>query len=906
VLAVLSVFALPASASTAFYYAKHPPIDELSVYERVVLDPRLVSDDEVRKLSERGVAVHAYVSIGEIEPSDTLFGQLPTDALLTENPHWNTKVVDLAHPAWHDLIFEHRMARLEQRGFGGVFLDTLDSYQLSDQVADQEQALIGLLGKLQRTHPNLELLLNRGFEVLPHLPQPVTGVVAESLFRTFDETSKEWRDTKPEDREWLQGKLESARQFAREITVIDYTDKLDEAAVETARKIRDAGYTPWVTDVSLTNFGISELIPVPRRILMLHNDSQKKLTERDLHTLFGPALDWLGYVVDFHDLQNGPPRLIKGVHAGTMIWSNSKETAAYTWLPDWLLATVEQEFPLIMLGDMPVDSAELRAALGLATVNPGTRAQATKVSKASDLLGKFEAPVRARKFQVPLIGSDSPENEIELALKLQNDAEIHPVVTGPWGGLAYHPYVVEDHGDGWRRFILDPYEFLRKTLNYSPRPVLDTTTESGGRVVTIHVDGDGFVSRAFLPGAPLSAEVLLAEFVRGYDLPHTISVIEGEIGETGLYPEQHETLEAVAREIFREPNVELASHSFSHPFFWQANLLKGSDKQLYGLHLPIPDYKLDLEREVIGSVDYINRELAPPDKRVKVFLWSGTADPDATALKLAEQAGLVNVNGGNTVLLDSDASQTNVWPQARAEHGGIQVYASIMNENVYTNNWTGPYYGYHKAIETFDLTETPRRLKPIGIYYHFYSATNPASIKALRELYDYAESHQTTPLYLSEFAERVRDYQRATIFKHIDGGWTINDLGDLRTVRFDQALGYPDLGTSTGIAGHTDVNQSRYLHLTENRVHINLTTSSPRQPYLQHANAIIKAWQRKGNTTELQLFGHAPISMTMAGARECSIRSNGHEVKARAVKGLVTLKLNRKDTGIARLVCKSA
>ena len=86
-------------------------------------------------------------------------------------------------------------------------------------------------------------------------------------------------------------------------------------------------------------------------------------------------------------------------------------------------------------------------------------------------------------------------------------------------------------------------------------------------MLTIHVDGDGFASHAFLPGSPLSGNVLLDQFIAATDLPHTISVIEGEVGKAGLYPEQSGELEAIARRIFREPNVELASHSFSHPFY---------------------------------------------------------------------------------------------------------------------------------------------------------------------------------------------------------------------------------------------------------------------------------------------------------------------------------------------------
>ena len=28
----------------------------------------------------------------------------------------------------------------------------------------------------------------------------------------------------------------------------------------------------------------------------------------------------------------------------------------------------------------------------------------------------------------------------------------------------------------------------------------------------------------------------------------------------------------------------------------------------------------------------------------------------------------------------------------------FQVYAPMQNENVYTNNWTGPFYGFERVI----------------------------------------------------------------------------------------------------------------------------------------------------------------------------------------------------------------
>ncbi len=162
-------------------------------------------------------------------------------------------------------------------------------------------------------------------------------------------------------------------------------------------------------------------------------------------------------------------------------------------------------------------------------------------------------------------------------------------------------------------WAIDPFRLIEETLDLPKIPAADATTESGRRILTSHIDGDGFPSKAWFPGKPYTAEVLLKHVFKKYPLPQTVSVIEGEVGKRGLYPDQSEEMEAVARKIFALPNVEIASHTFSHPFFW--DLSKAVKKKQYGDHLPIPGYTLDYRNEIIGSVDYINNTLAPKGKK---------------------------------------------------------------------------------------------------------------------------------------------------------------------------------------------------------------------------------------------------------------------------------------------------
>ena len=111
-----------------------------------------------------------------------------------------------------------------------------------------------------------------------------------------------------------------------------------------------------------------------------------------------------------------------------------------------------------------------------------------------------------------------------------------------------------------------------------------------------------------------------------------------------------------------------------------------------------------------------------------MFLWTGDTAPPAEAVALSDPAGVLNMNGGDTLITRLNPTLTTVSGLGLRRGASLQVFAPNQNENVYTNNWTGPFYGYQRVIETFELTGTPRRLKPVNIYYHTYSATKTASL----------------------------------------------------------------------------------------------------------------------------------------------------------------------------------
>jgi len=171
--------------------------------------------------------------------------------------------------------------------------------------------------------------------------------------------------------------------------------------------------------------------------------------------------------------------------------------------------------------------------------------------------------------------------------------------------------------------------------------------------------------------------------------------------------------------------------------------------------LNVPGYAFNLDTEITGSLNYINEKLMPLGKKARIFQWTGNCVPGEDAVHLAYQAGALNINGGDTIITNSDPTLTAVAPLGLARGEWFQVFAPNQNENVYTNLWTENFFGYRRVLETFRLTDLPRRLKPVDIYYHFYSATKEASLNALKQVHDWAIGQRLFAIYSSDYIEKV-------------------------------------------------------------------------------------------------------------------------------------------------------
>lgn len=871
-LLAVEVWGAPRPLSVAFYYGKDHPLNELRAFDVVVVDP-----DSGLTPTAYGAGrseLFAYVSTGEADPARPYTQQINSNWLIGDNREWKSRVVDVSNAEWRSFFLDKVLEPLWQAGYRGFFLDTLDSYKLAagkDDVSRMEAGLVATLGAIKERHPEARLILNRGFDIFDRVKDITFAVAAESLFQNFNPASSQYGTVTEADRSWLASRLNQVQDAGVPVIVLDYVQPGNRSlARQTAEKIKALGFTPWVTDKDLAGLGVGTVEVMPRTIIGLYDggEGEGDLFFTNLQRYVVMPLNYLGYTVEMHDLRQPlPAGILAGRYAGAVVWPYSTQSGEKQGLKQWALNCIAQGVPLVFLERFGVNlDADFARALGLEVVPFTQLVPPARVVAKDALIGFEQQPLPRIDTFLPV---KVKTGRTLLQLSTANGVISDAVAITPWGGYVVGRYVVTQLMEGQTAWVLDPFRFFSEALKLPQMPVPDTTTENGVRLLLSHVDGDGFESRAEWPGGRLAAEELRSAILERYRIPTTISLITSSLAPNGLYPQKSAQLEEIARGILALPWVEGASHSFSHPFRWKPDQSDTGVEAEVWHTVKIPNYIFNLDTEITGSLKYINERLMPPGKKARIFQWTGNCLPGEDALRLSYDAGLLNINGGNTLITDSNRTLTAVAPLGIRRGRWFQVYAPNQNENIYTNLWSVNFYGYRRVIETFRLTDAPRRLKPVNIYYHFYSASKEASLNALRKVYDWAAAQRLFSIYTSEYIEKVLDFNRTVIAR--DGsGWLVRNSGSLRELRMPAAAGYPELGPDSNLAGYSDLGDSRYLHMApggEARVRLTRTPSAAVR--LESAGGRLDSFVRNGQETRLTLRSYTPFTVHLSGTRGC-------------------------------------
>jgi len=610
--------------------------------------------------------------------------------------------------------------------------------------------------------------------------------------------------------------------------------------------------------------------PVKREILALYDSREEARPDQTrIHRFAEMPLNHLGFVVTYWDVNAalpGPERTepVRGV----ITWfRRAPPPSAYVWG----LEQVRGGIAMVVLGDggVPSDNASLADANRLfAEIGfgfSGTMVDITygaRILHSDGIIG-FERPLDPVLPAFPIVGTFGADVSSHLVLEHRegNLALASSVVlTSSRGGYAASGYFVyEEPGTRRTKWIIDPFAFFQKAFGSEMRPIPDVTTLSGRRIWFSHIDGDGWNNVTYVEDyrdkPTIAASVVLRELIAPYpDLPVAVGVIGADVDERYGTPE---AARVAARELFALPQVEVATHTYTHPYQWSffenydralEERLIGPDESEWKAVLgdrmrrlarrlfpglarkggetegkfidedpprAYSDYPFDLDQEIRGAITAAE-ELAPEGKYGALYLWSGGAEPFEGAIARTRRLGLRNLNGGDSRFDVDYPSISYLSPISRPAGAERQIYAGNANDYIYTTDGSGREHGFLHLEATVNATETPRRLKPINVYYHMFAGERPASLAAVRHHLDTARQAAVTPIAASHYAAIADGFFSTRMTALDQSSWLIQNRDALQTVRFDDAAGVAvDFTRSVGVLGERRQGSSLYVALDE-------------------------------------------------------------------------------------------
>ncbi|MFW0884939.1 endo alpha-1,4 polygalactosaminidase [Candidatus Acidulodesulfobacterium sp. H_13] len=839
----------------------------------------------------------AYVSIGETGKSVSYYNRVKKYAI-GKNKIWNSKIMDIENKNYRNFILDEILPKLAEKGFDGFMFDTMDSYKLvvhRNKWPKFRNAEVEFIKDVRKEFPNKIIVVNRGFSIMNRIHGDINGVIAESLYKGLNKNLNYINVDKGETNRLL-SKLKTIKdRYKLPVIVVDYVNPKNKSeAVSDAKKISDDGFIPWVTNKNLTMIGVSNFKFIKRRVLVICNS---KLDDRRPNPdLVRMPLEYLGFVpVTYHVNGKLPGGFLSDRYAGAVVIVGKvkRPIKFYTWVRKAIKSGLKIFF--VENFGFP-ERADLLSRLGIKVYdNEATIAKPSKIIYKEKGSG-FEVPLTVIYHNTLL---EPREGKQLISMKNLYGQKSSPFSIMPWGGYALDNSLVNNRG----LWVYNPFKIFAKLFRKEFFPVPDITTENGRIILFSQIDGDADFGHTDFNPDEFIASYVTEHILEYYKIPVTLSVITADLmgPPYGLHVKEASKLRKIFRHIFKYKNVEIASHTFSHPFNWPA-LVNGIDKP--GYQLPVPDYKFSVKSNVEGSVNWINKNLAPKNKKVRVILWSGDNRPPETALKMAYDIGIYNVNGDNTDIVNRRPFLMHVKPMGKNVGNFFQANAAITNEDIYTNLWLGPFWGFRNVIQTFKLTEKPRRLKPIYIYYHWYSGQKIASVKALKTVYEWALKQHPIPEFVSQYAKKTLDFRAMAIAKSQDG-WIIRSDGNLRTVRVPKSWGYPNMNKSIGVVGYRIINGREYVSL-DNSGNYYLVFGKRRPAFrLVEANGMVRYFKKteNGYTLILKSDYYVPLHFKVQSSCSIKIKGNGRYIERR--KGnIFNFKFIKGEKAYVKTICR--
>ena len=209
-----------------------------------------------------------YLNLGEVEKSRDYYQILKDKGLLLgENKEWKEAFfIDIRNPYWSKFVVEQLIPRLLFQRFDGLFLDTIDNAEYLESLDPEKykgmkQAAIHLIKAIRLNYPQIPIMLNRGYAILPEVAPLIEYVLAESLYTHYNFETKKHSLAPKEIYDEQVRFLQKIQQKNPKLLVftLDYWNENDASGISKIYEAeRKNGFIPYVSTIDL-----NKVIPEP-------------------------------------------------------------------------------------------------------------------------------------------------------------------------------------------------------------------------------------------------------------------------------------------------------------------------------------------------------------------------------------------------------------------------------------------------------------------------------------------------------------------------------------------------------------------------------------------------------------------------------------------------------------------
>lgn len=253
---------LPPIGSWALFYGADAPKAVLATPDLLVLEPDHAWD--LAAVRRPGQTILAYLSLGEVHATRPYYKAIAgaPGAIVGPNPDWPGAFrVDPRSTAWRTVLLGQVAPAIRKAGYDGFFLDTVDVGPYLEREKGLEgaaAAMAELIADLRALEPEMRLVSNGGLGILELTARSLDAVATESVYTDYDFAKKAYRPRSEAGATARLATLEAVRKkTGLPVLVIEYVDPADHPArLAMAKRVRDAGFVPFVTDI-----GLETLVP---------------------------------------------------------------------------------------------------------------------------------------------------------------------------------------------------------------------------------------------------------------------------------------------------------------------------------------------------------------------------------------------------------------------------------------------------------------------------------------------------------------------------------------------------------------------------------------------------------------------------------------------------------------------